>query len=133
MIIRPLTSDAIITTFTTLKLVAKGTKGARFVSRFAYIQLLITFDTLRYTLAPRRARRKIGRGDASAVLDIYLNVKGLALNNQRLRNRSSRQITIRRRWVERAGLLHFWLCLYLEIAETIMYVHLLYGLATSNN
>jgi hypothetical protein len=122
-------AESIITAFDAVRFPPfplKRTRESRLFSRFAYIQLINTIDSLKEALAVHRhSGLAEGRADASIPLDIYLEAKGIPLNSPKLRNKLSKYTTIGRRWSELAGPSPFWLALYSDRAETIMCVPIL--------
>ena len=99
------------------------TRESYLFSRFTYIHLINIVDALKNSVAVHRLPGSIGgRPSASIPLDVYLEAKGLPIDNQKLRNRLSKYTTIGRRWSELAGPSPFWLALYSKHAETIMCV-----------
>jgi hypothetical protein len=122
-------TDSIIAAFDAVRFPPfppKRTRESRLFSRFAYIQLINTIDSLKKASAVHRLAGLVeSRADASIPLDIYLEGKGIPLNSQKLRNKLSKYTTIGRRWSELAGPSPFWLALYSDQAETIMCVLLI--------
>ena len=122
---------SIVAAFDEVHRLAKDSQGTRLSLWFSYIQLKYAIDALNATATKLRGlvQRKRGYSNASLAIDIYLNAKKNASDEILSRDDLSEYRRVSMRWSQpvRASPLQF--SVYSDIAETIMYVAPVPGIA----
>lgn len=114
--------DAVITSaFTVINNIILNCGEYSWKSRLAYAQLTRVLTHLKSIIARRgRARRGVGQGNASVLIDLYLQAQSEPFSPRVLRQRAHKRIKIARRWSELIGGSVFLATAYNSKADMIM-------------
>jgi hypothetical protein len=115
--------ESVIAAFDTLHELRERKNANRLVQRFAFVRLIRTIEILK--AAAKRDRtlghdcREVGHGDTTIAIDLYLRNKG---NHGPSRSKLYEYIRKGMRWDAITAPSLLILCLYLDRAETVVYV-----------
>ena len=106
----------------------KGNRVCRLLSRFAYIQLAWLIDAYKAAAATdrvrRKVRRRVGQRGASVAIDLYLQTKRKVSGETLKRRQILGYYRTGRRWRVLASRAPISVLIFLQIADTIVYVFL---------
>lgn len=116
----------IVVALKTLDRVVTGREGTQLLARLAYVHLMRLFEHLEKMIATDRrnrvVHREIGYGNASIALDIYMSAQDGFTDATSQRRELIERKRVGRRWRQLAGPSPFFLLVYSDAAEQMMWV-----------